>query len=185
MRSCYFVEMKKYYQHNFFKYTYCEFLAVESSFFDDKSPHFKSKSGSLYFYTKDGLYRYSNHWGRVASCRWKIENIEDYKNQQYYVGYAKWADFYPLNDLEKLFYISVDFQTQQAKMNHIKNNDRNDYFLFSAIDAQKRVKQIQRLFKEEKWAKYFTSDINILREEIAQKLIQSSKTLQQIKKQFN
>lgn len=177
--------MKKYHKYNFFKYTYCEFSLKEHAFFNDKTPHYKSKSGSLYFYTEEGVYRYSNHWGRVANCRWKIENVESYKNQQYYVGYAKWTDFYPLNNVEKLFYITVCFETQKAKINHVKNKDKTLHYLFTANNARKRVKHIQQLFKEERWAKYFNTDINVLRKQIILALIQSNKTLQQIKTELN
>jgi hypothetical protein len=77
---------------------------INNDFFKQKSTHFKSKSGSLYYFTDKGVYRYSNHWGRVANCRWKISGVEAYKNQNYYVGYANWLDFYSLNTSEKNFY---------------------------------------------------------------------------------
>ena len=33
---------------------------------------FISASGSRYVYTSEGVYRYSDHWGRVATCLWTL-----------------------------------------------------------------------------------------------------------------
>ena len=110
--------MKNFHKFNFFKHTYCEFELKSLNFFKQREVHFKSKSGSLYFYTEKGVYRYSNHWGRVANCKWKINGIEAYKNQIYYVGYAKWSDFYPLNSKEKDFYITIEAKTNEQKINN-------------------------------------------------------------------
>ncbi len=53
---------KSYHNFNFFKHTYCEFDKVNEVLFLENKEHYKSKSGSLYFYTEEGVYRYSNHW---------------------------------------------------------------------------------------------------------------------------
>lgn len=174
----------KFHKFNFFKHTYCEFESKEITFFDDKSVHYKSKSGSLYFYADNGVYRYSNHWGRVANCRWKIKGIEIYKNQDYYVGFANWNDFYPLNNTDKVFYLKVDYTTKQVKIQRLKNEDKSDYFLMTSEFAHQRLKQIQTLFKEYKWAMYFEQDIDILREIIINKLITSTKAIQELKREL-
>ncbi len=180
--------MKTYHQFNFFKYTYCEFKMKEISFFEDKKAHFQSKSGSYYSYSDEGVYRYSNHWGRVATCRWKIKGIEAYKNQKYYVGFAKWSDFYPLNDADKVFYIEVNFETQQAKISRILGEEEHDFYLMNSLLAQQRLKQIQTLFKEYKWAKYIDAHIDDLREIIVKQLTNSNTSLvvlkQELKSQF-
>ena len=93
--------MKHYTKSNFFKHTFCDFIKVENSFFDENKTHFKSASGSQYYFTEEGVYRYSNHWGRVANCRWRLVSESRVKNQEYHVGYAKWINFYPLNESEK------------------------------------------------------------------------------------
>ena len=175
--------MKVYSRNNFFKHTYCEFVEMHQDFFKENKIHFKSKSDSFYSYTKEGVYRYSNHWGRVANCRWKLLANDDFKNQAFHVGFAKWTDFYPNNETEKLFYISVDFNEQKVIFQHKK--EQNDVFLFTSKEAKKRVGQIQVLFKETKWAKYFKEDIDVLREKIISELINSSKNLQQIKLEFH
>ena len=176
--------MKVYHKFNFFKYTYCEFESQSLDFFKDKSAHYQSKSGSLYFYTNEGVYRYSNHWGRVANCRWKIKNIEDYKSQNYYVGFSNWNSFYQLNDTDKVFYVTVDFLLKKAIIKRVKNEDKSALFLMTSEFAHQRLKQIQTLFKEHKWATYFDEDIDVLRKRLIKKMLKSNQTLQQLKKEL-
>tara|TARA_R110002073_G_scaffold53840_4_gene138841 strand:- start:49401 stop:50012 length:612 start_codon:yes stop_codon:yes gene_type:complete len=171
--------LKKYNSSNFFKHTFCIFNRVDDQFFKENTIHFKSKSESRYSYTEEGIYRYSNHWGRVANCRWKLNSDEKLKNQLYYLGFAKWTDFYPMDENKKLFSISVDFVSKSVNFHH--QQEKEDAFLFLLSDAQNRVKQIRQLFKEEKWARYFNTDIEKLRKSIVTELISSDKSLQEIK----
>lgn len=171
--------MKTFTSNNFFTHTFCEFQQVSSDFFTENEFHFKSKSGSRYFYTEEGVYRYSNHWGRVANCRWRLQSKEKIKNQNYYLGFAKWTDFYALNETEKQFYISANFENKTVDFHHRGNAE--NVFLFFAETAQKRVAQIRKLFSDDSWASYFETDIEILRKKIISAYIHSNKTLQQIK----
>ncbi len=157
-------------------------------FFTQNKAHYKSKKGSLYFYTDKGVYRKSNHWGRVANCRWKLiannnnnNNNNNYKNQQTVIAFAKWTGFYPLNNIEKIFYISVDFISNHIEIHHIKNQNENDFFLFSLTDVLKRKKQIKHLLTTTQWSKYFEKEISTLRKKIINKLITTDKSLQEIK----
>jgi hypothetical protein len=93
--------LKTYSKTNFFKHTFCEFKQVNNFEFP-ADINYKSKSDSIYFYTTEGVYRKSNHWGRVANCRWKIKANQNYKNQEVIIGFAKWADFYPIDSVEKI-----------------------------------------------------------------------------------
>ncbi len=174
----------KYHKFNFYRNTYCEFAMQEVIFFDEMKAHFQSKSGSYYYYTEDGVFRYSNHWGRVANCRWKIQGINQYKNQKYYVGYANWSDFYPLNSTDKVYYLEVDYQKACVVIKRIKNDKEEKYFLMTADFAHKRLKQIQTLFKEYKWASYYNAEIEELRKNIIDKLITTNKSLQELKLQL-
>ncbi|WBX72123.1 hypothetical protein [Tenacibaculum retecalamus] len=174
----------KFHKFNFFRYTYCEFESQSIDFFKDKSAHYQSKSGSLYFYIDAGVFRYSNHWGRVANCRWKIKGIETYKSQNYYVGFAKWNDFYPLNNTDKVFYLEVDFLLKQAKVKRLKNKVKKEVFLMTSTLAHQRLKQIQTLFNEYKWAKYFEEDIEVLRKILITNLINTNKPIQQLKREL-
>ncbi|WP_298780448.1 hypothetical protein [uncultured Polaribacter sp.] len=173
--------MKTYNQTNFFKHTFCEFEQVDNFKFPGKT-NYKSKSESIYFYTDEGVYRKSNHWGRVANCRWRLISNKNYKNQQIVIGFAKWTNFYPINSSEKIFFIDVNFEEKSAKIQTKKTIEAQKLFTFS--EAQKKTKQINHLFKDDKWASYFNEEINILRKKIIIKFINSEKTLQQIKSTY-
>ena len=175
--------MKRYTKSNFFKHTFCDFIKVENSFFDENKTHFKSATGSQYYFTEDGVYRYSNHWGRVANCKWRLVSESRVKNQEYHVGYTKWTHFYPLNESEKQFYISVDYDKKRVSFHH--KNTHPKAFLFFASTAQKRIVEIQKILYHDNWAKYFNEDIEVLRKQIVYQLVNSNKTLQEIKLEFH
>jgi len=173
--------LKKYNQTNFFKHTFCEFQQVDDFEFPENT-NYKSKSESEYFYADEGVYRKSNHWGRVANCRWKLIAKKNYKNQQIVIGFAKWLDFYPINSNEKNFYIEVNFEQNTAQLRPKK--EKNIGYLFTFSEAQKKKKQIYHLLNDNKWAKYFDLEIAELRFKTITKFINSNKTLQEIKSEF-
>ena len=170
--------MKTYHQNNFFKHTFCQFQEVKDFDFPEKT-HYKSKYNSKYFYTREGVYRKSNHWGRVANCRWRLNSNTNYRNQKRVTGFAKWSDFYPLNESAKLFFIEIDFENKTAEIQ--PKTAKFSHHLFTFSEAQKRVKKIYQLFKEDKWASYFDIEINELRQILFTAYINSDKTLQQLK----
>ena len=171
--------MSKYHQFNFFKHTFCEFKSFPEEFFKEKSIHFKSKSGSKYFYTEQGVYRYSNHWGRVANCRWKIKGIQNYKNQNYYYGYANWKDFYSLNSSEKEFYLDVDYSQERVTICKAELNTTK--FLMTLNFSLKRIKEIKNIFKENKWASYINEDVDEVKTVLIKKMVSSDRPLQELK----
>jgi hypothetical protein len=177
--------LKTYNQHNFFKHTFCEFQQVDDFAFLENE-NYKSKSESSYFYTENGVYRKSNHWGRVANCRWKIAANENYKNQQIVIGFAKWLDFYPINSTEKIFFINVNFKEKKAnlqtKATETNKKETIENRLFTFPEAQKRIKQITHLFKDTHWTKHFDLEVEELHFQIISKFITSNKTLQEIKR---
>jgi hypothetical protein len=173
--------LKTYNPTNFFKHTFCEFTQVIDFKFPENT-YYKSKSESFYFYTDEGVYRKSNHWGRVANCRWRLLSDEKIKSQNDYVGFAKWTDFYALNEAEKQFYIAVDFKNKSVDFHH--KGTKEDVFLFFAATAQKKAAQIRKLFLNDTWANYFDEDISTLRSQIISIFINSDKTLQEIKRSF-
>ncbi len=176
--SIYF-HLKTYNSNNFFKHTFCEFTQIDDFDFPEDT-NYKSKSESSYYYTDEGIYRKSNHWGRVANCRWKLISNENYKNQNIVIGFAKWTDFYPINSSKKIFYIEVDFEYKSAKLK--AESKKTSYHLFTFSESQKRIKQITQLFSDDKWAKYFNKNIDILQFEIISEFINSDKTLQELKR---
>ncbi|WP_299667985.1 hypothetical protein [uncultured Polaribacter sp.] len=171
--------MKTYNQTNFFKHTFCEFQQIDHFEFPENT-NYKSKSESTYFYTDKGVYRKSNHWGRVANCRWKLMALTNYKNQDKVIGFAKWNDFYPINSTEKIFFIDVNFEEKTAKIQSKK--EHQIHYLFSFSEAQQRIKQIHHLFKDDKWANYFDLEIDKLQIKVISAFINSNKTLQEIKR---
>ena len=145
-----------------------------------ENTNYKSKSESEYFYTDEGVYRKSNHWGRVANCRWKLIANDNYKNQNIVIAFAKWVDFYPINSSEKIFFIEVDFENKTAKLQPKQKNDIKYLHTFS--EGQQKIKQIKHLLNDDKWAKYFDEEIEELRFKIIEEFINSDKTLQNIKR---
>ena len=171
--------MKTYNQTNFFKHTFCEFQQVDTFEFSENT-NYKSKSESEYFYTDEGVYRKSNHWGRVANCRWKLISNDNYKNQNIVIAFAKWVDFYPINSSEKIFFIEVDFENKTAKLKPKQKNATK--YLHTFPEGQQKIKQIKHLLNDDKWAKYFDEEIEELRFKIIEEFINSDKTLQNIKR---
>jgi len=154
---------------------------MSEDIFKANPAHYKSKSDSLYHYTSEGVYRYSDHWGRVANCRWKLLANDTYKNQENHLGFAKWSDFYAINDTEKLFYLEVDFEHKKVSFKHKEIAASSSNFLYTAQEAQKRQKQIRILLREERWAKYYKQHIDDLREDIITELIATNKSLKELK----
>jgi len=173
-----YFHLKHFNKHNFFKHTFCEFDLINDFEFPENT-NYKSSSNSLYFYTEEGVYRKSNHWGRVANCRWKLNSEKTLKNQFYYVGFAKWSDFFSINETEKVFYISIDYKNKTVKLQPKKENTIN--FLFTFSEAQKRIKKIKHLLTDEKWASYFDNSLDEIRMKIISEYINSEKSLKRIK----
>jgi GrpB-like predicted nucleotidyltransferase (UPF0157 family) len=65
-----------------------------------------------------------------------------------------------------------------------KKEDSTQYS-FNYSEAQKKMKQITQLFKDDKWAKHFDQEIEELRFKIISQYINSERSLQEIKRSFN
>jgi hypothetical protein len=201
--------LKKYNKTNFHKHTFCEFTEVDTVTIPNIDWHYKSKSGSGYCFTDEGVYRISNHWGRAANCRWRLisrassksstslnSNLGDFaslqetnskiNNSQHRIGYANWSDFYPNNETEKLFYIEVNFDTKEVIFQHKNNpNYYGTAVLRNASETAKVIRQIKEILEYDTWAKYLdVSDLEMVRNEIIQKLITTNIPLPTIKKTF-
>ena len=189
---------KKYNKNNFHKHTFCEFTEVDATTISNIEWHYKSKSGSGYCFTEQGVYRISNHWGRAANCRWRLilrassktgantSSRAKINNSQHRIGYAKWTDFYPNNETENLFYIEVNFETKEATFQH-KNNPNFDgkAVLRNASETAKVIRQVKEILESNTWAKYLdVSDLEMVRNEIIHNLITTNIPLPTIKKTF-
>ena len=148
-------------------------------------PNFKSKSGSSYYFSEVGVYRLSNHWGRAANCKWRLTS--DIKNSnRTKLGFANWHEFYPDNDFEKLYFIEVNYDTQIVNYYHKQSeNYTSDKVVRTSTETTKLIKQIRVLFEETAWTKHLKeTNSDVLRNEIIQKLINSTKSFQEIRREY-
>lgn len=178
--------MKTYHKNNFHSHTFCEFTEVDVLPANISKPHFKSKSGSAYYFTDEGVYRSSNHWGRAANCRWRLitQSTVKINNSHTRIGFALWSSFYPNNESDALFYIEVNFETATVRFQH-RNQPSYDgkAVLRTAAETAKVIRQIKELFASEAWAKYYdTTNIDSLRSDIIDQLCFSALSLSEIKR---
>ena len=76
----------------------------------DRKPDYTSKTGSVYWYDKDGVYRKSNHWGaNIGSNDWFLQEQKKDKTsstkqrfKEDITGYAKWDKLIDLQYLDIL-----------------------------------------------------------------------------------
>lgn len=171
---------------NSFKNTFCVFDEISIDAINGLKIQYDSKSGSKYYYTKTGMYRLSNHWGRLANSKWRLEPLEPETISKIKLGYASWDRFYPDNAIEELYYLEANYLKKTVNYQH-RNNPKYDKkaILRTSFETTKRIKQIRNLFNLTSWANYFDcDDIDLLREEIINQLIFTTKTLEEIKKEF-
>ncbi|AXG70795.1 hypothetical protein KORDIASMS9_03041 [Kordia sp. SMS9] len=176
-----------FHKQNFFKNTYCIFKAVDLQWIQDKTPDFTSRSGSQYFYTNDGVYRFSSHWGRAATCRWRLQTETSTFQNGAKVGFAKWTDFYKDNEVEKLYFVKKSEFTHKYEYFH-KNEPsyKDEYVLRTAGDTRKVLRQLKTITTETKWAKYIPhDDLEDVRNYLINGLITSNKTLPELRRDYN
>ena len=183
--------IKTYNKTNFHKYTFCVFKEVDVDAIKDLKLNYKSKSGSCYYFVENGVYRLSNHWSRVANCKWRLINENGNVNQNINgnrtkLGYAKWSDFFSDNDVDKIYFLEADYESKTVNFYHKQSsNYSSDKVLRSSSETTKLIKQIRTLFEETAWAKYLNEDnIDILRKEIIKELIHSNQSFQEIRRRF-
>lgn len=180
---------KIFYRANFHKHTFCIFKEVSFDNVKDLKPNFTSKSGSSYYFTENGVYRLSNHWSRVANCRWRLINSNDNFNsnkkmERTKLGFAKWTDFHPDNDFEKLYFIVLN-QDNEVNYFHKNNENYSNQVLRTSVETTKLIKQIRTLLEETAWAKHLKEiNIEILRQEIIEKMITSNQNFNEIRREY-
>jgi len=175
--------MKRYTKHNFFKHTYCVFKGADLNEIKEKTANYTSKSGSSYFYTIEGVYRLSNHWGRAANCRWRIENSKEERSGTAKLGYADWTSFYADTSNAVLYFITVDFTSNKVAYHHIKSMENTQESLVKTSGyTLKRIREIKEILEKVAWLKYMdVDDVQELRKQIVLALIRTDKTLREIK----
>jgi len=171
---------------NSFKNTFCVFQEVLPDKIENLKVQYDSKSGSKYFYTKEGMYRLSNHWGRLANSKWRLEPMEPETDTKFKIGFAAWDEFYPDNADDEIYYLEANYIKNTVNYQH-KNNPKYDKkaILRTSFETTKKIKQIRNLFNLTSWAKYFEyDDLDVLRKEIIEQLIYTNKTLDEIKREL-
>jgi hypothetical protein len=173
-------------QYNFHKHTFCIWQEVTNKDFQALYKNYKSKSGSEYYFTDEGVYRISNHWGRVGNCRWKIASVIDHKSQVKRIAYAKWDNFYLNNEYDKLFFISYNTKNNSIDYHHKDSLNFTEKYQFkTATETAKTIKTIKEIIANDNWAKHLTyDDIFELRNHIITELISTDKTFLEIKKMY-
>jgi hypothetical protein len=177
---------KTYNKTNFHKHTFCIYKEVCLTEIASLQLGYTSKSGSSYYFTEKGLYRISNHWGRAANCRWRLLPLESGSPSKIKVGYANWSDFYPNNENDNLFYIVVDWNTNEVSFQH-KHNPEYDgkAQLRNASETAKVIRHINEVLTTEHWAKYLNFEmITELRKEVVTQLITSNDSFLDIKRKI-
>jgi len=174
--------IKKYNRTNFHKHTFCVFSEVPFTEIENKKYDYKSRSGSVYYFTEDGVYRLSDHWGRAAHCKWRLESYVP-TNAKLKLGFALWTSFHWDNDAEKLYFINADFCSGKVTYEHKDSGNYNGKALLrSASDTTKTIRQIRNLLGTDSWAKYLDGDIAELRKKIIEKMITTNLSLSEIKR---
>ncbi len=179
---------KKITRNNFFKNTYCVFKGVPLREISRRKLHYRSESGSTYYYTTNGVYRLSNHWGRAAKCNWRLISEIPVEIDDLRLGYADWTDFREnLSEDTDAYYIHVDFETKKVTYKHKDNPLYDDIAIIRPVDAtRKLIKQIKNLLEDHKWARYYEyDDLDEFRKEIVLELINTNKSLQEIRKELS
>jgi len=169
-----------------FKNTFCVFQEVSLSSLKGLVVQYESKSGSSYYYSKFGMYRLSNHWGRLANSKWRLEPLEPESESKIKLGFALWENFYPDNALDELYYLEANYLNNTVNYQHKNNpNYDNKAILRTSFETTKKIKQIRNLFALTSWAKYFEyDDLDALRKKIIEELIFTNKTLEEIKREI-
>lgn len=171
--------MKPYHKHNFFKNTFCIFKEISDV--PKLKPDYISKNNSAYYFTPEGVYRKSNHWGRVANCRWKLDT-ENYHCQKSIIAFAKWTDFSP-NDEQKALY-SIQKIKNEYRIVHKYSIENNEQIIFrNAKECAKVVKQLKEIQNIPRWFTYYHASNNELIDFFEKGLLHSNQTLQNLKQE--
>ncbi len=168
---------------NSFKKTFCIFQEVTFDAIKNLKPSYESDAGSKYYYIESGMYRLSNHWGRLANSKWRLITLNPETESKFKVGFAKYESFFPDNDIDAIYYLEYNSEDATINYNHKNNSDFNGKpVLRTTFETRKRIKQARNIVTLSSWAKYYETDIDLLRIKIIRELIFTNKTLDEIKR---
>ena len=175
--------MKIYTKYNFHKHTFCVFNEVSETEIAELQLNFSTKSRSSYYFTAKGVFRKSDHWGRAANCKWRLQSTDSNENSRTKIGYADWNGFHSINEVDQLYYIEVNFDEKTVQYNHKNTSKESNLYLRNASDTAKRVKEIRNLLENYRKLTYWNFEIEDeeLIEKVVQLMIATDFTLLQIK----
>lgn len=167
-------ETKIYNKYNYYRNTYAVYKEVSILELPFKRWHYNSKSNSAYFYTREGVYRKSNHWGRAAKCRWVLESGDEMyiSKGRERVGYANWTDFYENSESTQAYFVKVDYISKIVTYDHKSRDASFEAVYRTAKETQKIIQKVKRLLTKDSWSKYYDfEDLEILRKDLIEKMI--------------
>jgi hypothetical protein len=168
-----------------FKNTFCIFKEVELNEIEGLKEQFSSKAGSRYYYSEKGMYRLSNHWGRLANSKWRLIPMENSATSKTKLGFANWNDFFPDNDIDLLYFIEVDFDNYCANYQHKQHSSYDGKaILRNTTETAKVLKRVKNILTLTSWAKFYDEDIDVLRKKIVTELVYTNKSLDEIKREL-
>ncbi len=168
-----------YNRHNFHKNTFCVFREVPVAEIANQTPGYKSKSGSSYYFSPDGVYRLSDHWGRAARCKWRLEPMPQPARGKR-LGFAHWSSFHRDNETEKLYYI--EWSGSGVTFRHLDEKDYNGQLVRTASQTMRRIRQVRDLLADDSWMRYYPMhDAAALQQSVVGAMIASDEPLARIK----
>ncbi len=170
-----------------FKNTFCVFKEMPLSDIENIPLAYSSQSGSKYYYTNQGMYRLSNHWGRLANSKWRLESSSIVNNEsKYKLGYAAFSSFLKDNNNDKLYYLEYNSSDKTINYQHkLSPNCDQKAIARTSTETTKRIKQARNILNLTNWSKHFDfDDLDDLRSKIINELIYTEKPLEEIKRVF-
>ena len=112
--------------------------------------------------------------------------LSNYKNQNTTVGFAYWTDFYPNDDVSKLYFIKVNFEEKTVDFFHKDSSEYDEKAILRNGNATSKVIQnVKMILNDTSWAKHLNyANFQELQQEIISELIYSDKSLIEIKRKF-
>ncbi len=170
------ITYKKYHKNNYYRNTYAVFKEVNPNDLPFSIWQYTSKSGSSYYYTTNGVYRLSNHWGRAAKCRWVLqcgEKIYVSKGRTR-IGFALWSDFFENSESTKSYFVKIDYNAKIVSYEHKSRDVHQNSVYRTAKETQKVIQKVKRILTSNTWSKYYEYDnLEDLRRELIEALIYS------------
>lgn len=111
----------------------------------------KNFPSSEYWYTEDGVYRMSDHWGKCKTCYWTLDGKEVNDDLDVLIGFCKWENFKECTNDGKITKLKEDGiyifynDDKEGRIGLLKKNPKGKLI---AIDSKgnNRYKSNDRLY---------------------------------------